>query len=647
MPYKPGLINLISRQMAAKSGLIYFMLALLTALGALLIGHYIFADEYITTDEHSYLFEAGLLAKGKLSLSCPPLTDAFFHRMIICDDQAGWVSRYPPAQILWLIPGVMLGEPRIMTAVAAFLSVWFLIKAGRRLGIPGGITALLLLISPYFWLMQGTVLSHTSALAATALMIWAYLVWIQERKISFAVIAGLAWAFLFMGRSYTAIWIALPFAIDALIRLTQTRTRPVFLGTLGFALSAGTGIAAYLIYNYLITGDALLSTYLYYDASDTLGFGLRHGRLHTPELGWQYFKDNVSALNTSLWGFKGSLWVWLALALFGWRKRVSALLLAIVALVWLAYIAFWFPGISEIESIYYYETLVFMILSAGMGVNRLFSANWPSPAWSKPLAAGVLIVVISSLALRTFNAQAQVIQKRLSHIHAMSQAIHSVPSGAIVIVDKWQKWGLVWNPQGIDSDPMVARDVYGVALVLPRLFPDRSLYALVSRSPAIIRHLKDEEQTLRIITATRTAAKTGKRNKAVKPASYLALESEHKPGLLSYRVRQYMLPGAYEITYVLKADGQPKDKIGHINLLDTQQDKILQTKRIKAGDRKVVLRINIFDDAIIEPQLYFDGSGRLEFERIEIRLIDTDPGAPKPAPGASAIVPSSLLPLLY
>lgn len=643
MSYKPGLTNYIARQMGEKEAFLYFALASLAALGTLLIGERVFFNEYVTTDEHSYIYEAWLFSQGKLSLSCPQLTDAFFHRMIICDDQVGWVSRYPPAQILWLVPGVVLGYPRLMTAVAAFLAVWFLIKAGRRLDIPGWCSALLLMISPYFWLMQGTVLSHTSALAVTALMIWAYLVWIQERKIPFAVIAGLAWGFLFLGRSYTAIWIALPFAVDALFRLAQTRTRPMWVGTFSFAVSAGTGILGYLAYNYLITGDALHSTFLHYDPSDTLGFGVRHGHLFTPEQGWEYIKTNINALNVNLWGFKGSLWVWLALSLFGWRKRISAMFLAVIFLVWLAYGAFWFRGITDIQPVYYYETLTFMVLAAGMGVSRLFRANWRVPDQMKSLAVGLLIVVVSLGALKTFDTNAEVVKKRMHYLHTKSQAIHSVPAGSIVILDKLQKWGLVFNPHGLDSDPMVVRDVYGVSLVLPRLFPDRTLYELSAHSSVKPRLVQDGEHVLRIIPATGADAKTGKRNHSVSPVNYIALESEHKAGLLAYRVRQYMLPGLYEITFILKASGKPGDKIGHIELHDQLQDENLQTRILRPGDRKVMMRLNVYEDRIVEPRLYFDGSGQLEFDRIEIRLLQVEPEPRKASFPALSVQPLLLL----
>ena len=138
MPYPQNSSARLNRVLSEQSTLLRLALALLAAVGALYIGEHIYLGEYLTTDENSYMFQAWIFLQGKFSLSCPPLEDAFFHRMIICDDQAGWVSRYPPAHSIWLMPGIALEFPRLMTAVAASLSVWF--KAGPErswLFLPG------------------------------------------------------------------------------------------------------------------------------------------------------------------------------------------------------------------------------------------------------------------------------------------------------------------------------------------------------------------------------------------------------------------------------------------------------------------------------------------------------------------------------
>jgi len=62
---------------------------------------------------------------------------------------------------------------------------------------------------------------------------------------------------------------------------------------------------------------------------------------------------------------------------------------------------------------------------------------------------------------------------------------------------------------------------------------------------------------------------------------------------------------------------------------------------LKPGDHNVVLRLNVYEDRIVEPLLFFDGAGRLEFDRIEIRLLQTEAKLKK-----TSRVPVTVLPLL-
>ncbi len=74
----------------------------------------IFHKTPITTDENSYLFQANIFKAGKLKLDFPTNVPAeiLWKRMIILDDKVGWVSRYPPAHSLCLIPGLLLSDAR-------------------------------------------------------------------------------------------------------------------------------------------------------------------------------------------------------------------------------------------------------------------------------------------------------------------------------------------------------------------------------------------------------------------------------------------------------------------------------------------------------------------------------------------------------
>ena len=628
MPYPVPPGARLNRALSLQSTLLRIVLALLAAFGSLYIGESIYLGEYLTTDENSYMFQAWIFLQGKLSLPCPPLEDAFFHRMIICDNQVGWVSRYPPAHSVWLMPGVALGNPRLMTAVAAFLSTWFLTGAGEKLDIPAWCTGLLLFASPYFWLMQGSVLSHTSGLLATAILLWAYLTWLQERKILFAAIAGFAWAFLFLNRSYTALWIALPFAINALLNLIQSRKRAdssrIIAGTFLFAACSSLGIVLYLYYNYIVTGDAFTTTFLYYDPSEGPGFGLVHGREHTPAIGWAFLKYNLKALDVNLWGFLGSLLVWLALGLIGWKKRISPLFLSATFLVWISYSAFWFQGILEVPPIYYYETLLFMVLTAAMGLQRVFQATWRAPSWGKFLVACLMLLSIAPFAYKTFKLNAQVVTKRTAYTHIFQGIIRDVPAGSIVVLEGVHKDILAqnsWNPHGLKSEPLILRNVHGVLQVIPILFPNRPIYRVSGWAPKPAEPILNLDDMPRMIGASQMRHVTGIRNKAVEPPTLLARAQDHSEGLLAYAVKHYLVPGTYEAVFQVNARGNPGEEIGRVEVIDVESGKVLGQRDIIAGDNSVVLNFKASLISLAEPRVLYRGRGVLEIERIEIRLI--------------------------
>ena len=281
--------------------------AVLAAILSCVIGQAVFWDAVLTTDEHAYLMQASTFVEGMISRPLPQLAEIFRHEMMIMDERVGWLSRYPPGHALWLIPGIVVGWPHLAIYLAAFLSVWLFGRIGRVLGLPTLLLPALMIVSPYFLFMNGTLLSHSSALPASCLMLWGYLSWKVKKRRAFALIAGLAWSWLFLNRTYTGLLIALPFAVDALWDLARNRQRSVFFDTIVFAMSAAAGGGAYLVYNYLAVGDPFTPTYLYYAPDDGLGFGWRSTSSlpyhHTFATGLFYLKENIVLLDLWLYGF--------------------------------------------------------------------------------------------------------------------------------------------------------------------------------------------------------------------------------------------------------------------------------------------------------------------------------------------------------
>ena len=565
-----------------------------------------------------------MFLQGEISQQAPAGVESFFHRMVINDEQAGWLSRYPPAHSLWLMPGVAVDNPRLMVAVAAFISVWFISLAGERLNIPIWMTVGLLFASPYFWLMQGSVLSHTSGLAATALMIWAYLAWLEDRKLSFLAIAGLAWSFLFLNRTYTAFLIAIPFGIHALMMLLQSRTLRSLLATAIFAGCSLVGVVLFFFYNFLTTGDPFLPTYLYYNKSDGLGFGIRNipDFNFTPQRGWEYIKFNLATLNVRLWGFWGSLLAWLVLTFLGWKgKGISLLMLSITLLVFLGYGAFWFKGIKEVAPVYYYETLVFIVLLAGLGLNRLINFNWPIPKLGQAIASCAVLVFVGQAAAKTFYAHGvEIIHRNLEKVQYQSM-IRAVPPNSVVLISGFPPDILdetSWNPKGIASDPLVMRAGYGDRHLIHHYYSDRNIYHVHGRPPQPPRLLDDINGEIPVLLAAKMKSKIGTKNEHIR----IAQAPHDDKGPLAFGIKQYFVPGKYEIKYFIKASGEYGQEVGVVELLENKHKKRLAFQNLKAGDNTVVFNVELDKITLVEPRIHFLGNGRLEFDRIEMRLVE-------------------------
>ncbi len=598
--------------------------ALIAAVGALLIGELVYLREVTTTDENSYLFQAWLFLQGDLKEQCPIIVKSFFHRMIVCDEALGWFSRYPPSHSIWIMPGVAIGYPHLMTVLAAFVAVYYLIRTGERLGVSVVVTACLILISPYFWLMQGSILSHTSGLAATAIMVWAYLVWLQDKKIFFAAVAGLAWAFLFLNRTYTAFLIAIPFAIDALVRFYYTRSWHNFKGTFVFACCSGTGAIFFLLYNYLMSGDPFMPTYLLYDPEDGLGFGQRHSIknvsvIHTPQKGLEYIWNNLTTLNVRLYGFFGSLFVLLGLTIIGWKQKISPMFFSATLLVWIGYGAFWFEGIGWVAPVYWYETLVFITLLAGMGIQRLLNKYRSETRLPVSTISIFVLILVGAFSFNTFDAAAEEITDRVEFRRQYQKIIEDVPSNSILLLGRVHediKIERSFNPNGVQSDPLIVIDGLGVQHALYYLFPDRDLYRLDGHEGEPAKLVEDYDGSIPVIYAKKMRADIGEADD--NDSFFVADESKDDIGRLGFNVHQYFIPGRYRITFHVETFGIEGQDIARVDVKAGYGSETLAEGFIKSGETQATLEIDVKKVKIAEPRVHFMGKGKLIFKKIEI-----------------------------
>jgi len=153
------------------------LLCVVVAGWSLVLSQGFFCGANMVTDENSYVFQAYNFLDGVIAREKPLLAAQVTSEMIICDDDVGWMSRYPPGHALWLLPGAAFDNVRLMSAVAAALGLWLMCCLARDLQIREPIIWVIVLASPFWLIMYGTLFSHTSGFVGTALMLWCYVRW--------------------------------------------------------------------------------------------------------------------------------------------------------------------------------------------------------------------------------------------------------------------------------------------------------------------------------------------------------------------------------------------------------------------------------------------------------------------------------------
>jgi len=481
----------------------------------------IYRSTTMSSDENSYLFQAHCFAEGRISRPYPePFARAFASYMIILDREHGWLSRYPPGHPLWLTPGIWLGEPRLMVFLAAGLSILLLAVAAKQISVSPWAAIVPILISPYFISMYGTMLSHTSGFLYVSALLAAYLAWKRTRLRRYAALAGLAWSLLFLNRTFAAALVAVPLGLDALVTGARLRDRRALAGVLLLAGASASGVFAYFEYNRRAVGDPLTPTYLYYEPSEKLGFGPRHTQgktiYHTPEKGILEMRDNLLDLDLWLWGFRGSLAVALLLALLGWNPNCTPLLLGSAFSVWVGYIFFWYRGIPEVGGpVYYFESLPMIFLAAAGGLGKLhewFIRRFPRLRLVWPLLAA-LAGLNTALVLQ---GQVRKLRGPQEKRRGLLETLAAAPPKSLVFlenIDFPREGEIVFNPRGLDSEPLRARGGWGRtadAWLWRESFPDRSAFLLDGRTPGRLIPLNLEEEPVEIFwDATRTHRRLG------------------------------------------------------------------------------------------------------------------------------------------
>ena len=332
-------------------------------------------------DEFAFLWEAEVMAEGRISLPTPLEPRSFLVPFVV-DDGGQRFGKYPPGWPAALSLGVYFDAYWIVNAILAGFSVWIVYRLGSKVAGSGvGIlSAVLSLTSPMFLMLSGSILSHgfslflASAFALAWLDLFPAKMEKQDRKVSpkglLLTIAGLSLGLLSITRPLTAVGIALPFLIHGLIRLVKGRSseRLHLIGIGGIALF----IAGLLpVWQAALTGDPWKNPYTLWWEYDRFGFGPGIGVTESGHnLYWAYWNLRWSLRQGlhDLFGWPFLSWLFLPFGIVALRRNRDGWLLwmSFPALV-LVYGAYW-VGSWLYGPRYYFESLPGLAITSAAGM---------------------------------------------------------------------------------------------------------------------------------------------------------------------------------------------------------------------------------------------------------------------------------------
>lgn len=116
-------------------------------------------------DEFAYLWQAEMMAQGKISQPSPETPRAFPVPFVV-DHDGQRFAKYPPGWPAALSIGARVNIPWFVNSLLAGLSLWFIYRLGTKiLGRGVGLLAeFLTLSSPMFLMLSGSLLSHKLSL---------------------------------------------------------------------------------------------------------------------------------------------------------------------------------------------------------------------------------------------------------------------------------------------------------------------------------------------------------------------------------------------------------------------------------------------------------------------------------------------------
>ena len=456
-------------------------IALVLSLVTILVTFYV-TNEYFEAiphleDEIAYVWQARAIADGNLAVASPPQAESFLVPFVV-DHNGIRFGKYPLGWPILLGIGVRLGIRSLVNPLLAGLGVWLTYRLGKKIfgETVGIIASILTLTSPFFLMNSGSLLSHSFGLV---LSLSFALSWIdsfiepdnKNRKLT-VVVAGFTLGVLALTRPLTAIAVAFPFAVHGIILVIRkdwpTRWRVMAVG--GLALGLG---ALIFVWQYAVTGDALLNPYTLWWEYDKIGFGPGYGLTengHSLRLARINTRFSLGVGYRDLFGWLRYSWIFLPFGLLAviLRRNWRGLLVGAVFPSLVVFYAAYWVGAWLFGPRYYFEGLFSLTLLSGAGIAWL--AGWPilpGEEWRaylgwKRIRPLLVLALVAVLVLGNIIYYAPLRLSNLRGLYGMDgsdlkpflneQAQDLAPALIVVHPKNWMEYGVLLDLQTPDLD---------------------------------------------------------------------------------------------------------------------------------------------------------------------------------------------------
>jgi hypothetical protein len=388
--------------------LVVAVLAVASALGAVILSRNVFPVLSLDNDEPIYKLQAQVISHGHLFPGAPPPASAYLPWLAVID-HGHYVLKYTPLIPSWFALSLAVSGgflvAKALTAAGVVIMTYLLARDvldDRRAGV---LAAAIVAISPLVLIQSALLLPYLPTLFLVELFAWLLVRGVrgsQESRGSGArwfVGAGLTLGCLLTIRPFDAVLLAGPMVIAVAISSPLRHRR---LSATGWTvLGLLPPLIGLLVFNHAATGELLKGPFNLLESQDKLGFGIR---LLYPGDTRHHFQltDGLASIARHLWLLAiwiaggGILLVLAVIAAFRRRLPAAAAVLACsAAALAVGYIFFWgawnaadlWGGVSLVGPFY----LMFLIVPVAICGSRGLLDLYDSRRWAGALAGAVCV----------------------------------------------------------------------------------------------------------------------------------------------------------------------------------------------------------------------------------------------------------------